>query len=526
MSAKKDLISFCLIILLAGVLRFSGNCFDSLWLDEGYQSLIGASGHGAAQFAPGKEEKLLFRFDKPAGTSEMLANFRKVDPLCPPLYALFLNRWICAFGDSDFVLRSLSAIISTASVLSLMLFARYLIGPKAALLAGLLQAASPFDIHYAQEARMYCLVVLCSVISGGSLLTILKSELKCRFQLWLLPLYAVSTAAMVNSHYTALFLAASEGFAVLAYLVFQRKWRMLAFLGISWTATALLCLPWLPMFLQSASSRKESFYVARQADLIWPFKALLRIPTNWLVFLSGQRVIAYAAGLYFSSTIFLLVSILGLCRSASGRFWPQGQSGKVWHRRHLQFVIGGLWIWALMPALGIWLVDLLENHKVIEVSRYLIFTSPAIYMLAGSGLMLLGQQKKILAGLLAAHLLFAGVNLIYTHSVQQREPWQEMARQVEELIPVDSTLIVSQFYDIACLDRYLSKPRLQTGMSPSMGREALDKVLENKSSFALLTAQEGESIKDFVPGRYKLTKQVDLSHGLHLRLYELAGAPH
>ncbi len=506
MPGRKELTSFCLIVLLAAVLRFTGICFDSLWLDESYQSLVGACGQNVPDFTQNVGQKYLFRFEKVSNPDLMLANFRKVDPLCPPLYALFLNRWMSLFGNSDFVLRSLSALISTIAVALLMLFCRSIVGPKIALWAGLLNAVSPFDIHYAQEARMYSLVYLTSILSAGSLLLIVKSELKSKKELLLLPLYAISTWAMVNSHYTALFLAAAEGLVSSIFLIWWRNWRLLVLLSLAWITTALLWIPWLPMFLQSASSRKESFYVSRAADFVWPLKALfLRIPINWLIFLSGQRVFAFAAPIYLSSAAMLSsAAYYATRRQSENRNW-----------------ILAFWLWVLVPALGLWFIDVLENHRVVEVSRYLMYTAPAVYILAAFGLNKLFDLKKSFAWLAALHFTFAAVNLVYLHFVPQREPWREMARILEQEIADDETLIVSQHYDIVCLDRYLTKPRIQLGMSPAMGRQAVQERLAalNLKAFALLTAQDGESIKDLISPEFQIRKQVNLSHGLHLRLY-------
>lgn len=504
MAKQKEYIGFCLIIILAAVLRFAGIDFDSLWLDEGYQSLVGAYGHGAPDFAIAEPKKFIFKFENPAPPSAVLSNFRKVDPLCPPLYAVLLNRWLSFVGDNDVQIRSLSVLTSICSVVALMLFARSLFGWNVALIAGLLQAVSAFDIHYAQEARMYSLVVLNAILSGGSLICFLKNELQTRKDYLLLVLYAVATFALVNSHYTGLFLALTEGLCVLAYTVFFKKWKLLAAYLSACFLTALFCLPWLPLFLQSASSRKESFYVARDASLIWPFKALLRVFVNWLVFLSGQRVVAYAAPLYVSTALMLLASAVAAFKSKTEE--------KRWQL--------ALLAWALFPALGIWFVDLLENHKVVEVSRYLIFTAPAVFMLAAVGFEKLRNLRKPFVVLLCVHLVFSGVNLVYTHSVHQREPWKEMAKKVEEIVPSEQTLIVSQYYDIACLDRYLTAPRMQMGLSPSMGSQSIDSSLQNLQSFALLSAQDGESMVGLIPSVFKLKKQIDMSHGLHLRIYE------
>lgn len=498
-------VKICLIILLALTLRLTGINFDSLWLDEAYQSLVGASGHGKVDFSLDKPKKFLFRFQEPAPASEMLANFRSVDPLCPPLYALILNGWISLFAGSDFALRSLSALASTATVSVLLIFAGFLFGWQTAILAGLLAAVSPYEIHYGQEARMYSFVELAAAVSCLSLIAIIKSELRSRISFLLLPLYAVSTWALVSFHYTALFLAASQVFASVTFLSYTKKWRTLVCLFFSWVICGILCLPWLGMFLQSASARKASFYVARADDFFWPFKTLLlRLEINWLSFLSGQRVIAYAAGLYASSFVMLASAAVFFRRD-----------------RNLGFSIACLWIWAILPALGIWLIDVLEKHKVVEVSRYLIFTSPAVFLLAGYGLSRLGKFKKgkVLSIVLTFHLLFAGINLIYTHTVKQREPWREMARQVENLVQPDEVLVVSQYYNIACLDRYLQLPRMQMGLSPAMGKEALAASLGKLPSFALLTAQDGEAIVPLLPDIFKLEKQVDLSHGLHLRIF-------
>ncbi|MBX9720551.1 MAG: glycosyltransferase family 39 protein [Candidatus Obscuribacterales bacterium] len=502
MPIRKELSSFCLIVLLAAILRFTGICFDSLWLDESYQSLVGAYGQALPDFT--QSQKYLFRFEKVSTPPVMLANFRKVDPLCPPLYALFLNRWIYLFGSSDFVLRSLSALISTISVAALMIFARVLVGPKIAIWAGLLNAVSPFDIQYAQEARMYSLVYLTSILSAGSLLLIVKSELKTKKEILLLPLYAISTWAMVNSHYTALFLAAAQGLCSAIYLVWRKNWRLLVLLVIAWVSTALLWIPWLGMFFQSASSRKESFYVSRAADFVWPLKALfLRIPINWLIFLSGQRVFAFAAPIYLSSAAMLSsAAYYATRRQSENRNW-----------------ILALWIWLLLPALGLWLIDVLENHRVVEVARYVIYTAPAAYILAAFGLDKLMSLKKAFAYLAASHFTFAAINLVYLHQVPQREPWREMAAFVEKLVAVDDTLLVSQHYDVVCLDRYLSKARIQVGMSPAMGKTAVQQRLRGLKSFALLTAQDGESIKDLILPEFQISKEVGLSHGLHLRLY-------
>ena len=505
-------LAFCLIILLAITLRFSGICFDSLWLDESYQSLIGAFGHGmpnlpnlTAETIQGGEAKSLFHFQSPTSVNELLSKFRSVDPLCPPLYAVLLNRWITIFGASDFAVRSLSAVISSMSIALLLFFCRRLISTKAAIFAGILAAVSPFDIHYAQEARMYSLVELFGMISACSLIILLKERkfASKSTNALLLILYAVSTWAMINSHYTSLFEAAAQGVVAASFLLWMKDWRTLALLILAWLTTAILWIPWLPMFLVSAGSRKESFYVARQASPLWPFYALfIRIPINYLAFLCGQRVVAYAIPSYITAALMLLSAAFSSLKSCKE-----------------QFAVISLWLWAIVPAGGLWFIDFVENHRVIEVARYTIFSSPAIFMLAGYGLSQLITWRRFFIWLAALHLLFASINIIYSHAVHQREPWKEMAATVEKFVPAERLLLISQHYDLVCLNRYLKRPRLQQGVSPAMGPEAIAQLLKSSEQFALLTAQDGESIKTMIPQQFHLEKQIDYSHGLHLRFY-------
>src|SRR3974390_808274 len=104
----------CIVVpaLMALVFRFTGLTFDSLWLDEGYQTVVGAYGQPLPDFLRLPAQAFIYRPGPPAGPSQMLSNFRRVDPLPPPLYQLILNRWIALFGGSDMAVRSLSAIVS------------------------------------------------------------------------------------------------------------------------------------------------------------------------------------------------------------------------------------------------------------------------------------------------------------------------------------------------------------------------------------------------------------------------------
>ena len=75
------------------------------------------------------------------------------------LYYLLLRGWV-VFGHSEIALRSLSVIIAVGSLWVVIVLARRLFGPRAALLAGLLFAVNPLFVQFAQDARGYSLALL------------------------------------------------------------------------------------------------------------------------------------------------------------------------------------------------------------------------------------------------------------------------------------------------------------------------------------------------------------------------------
>src|SRR5579885_62099 len=101
-----------LLFVIAAGLRFSGITFDSMWLDEGYQTMVDAIAVKPQDLEKLRPQPFIYELGKPNSPAQLLSNFRQVDPLCPPLYFLLLNRWMCLFGTSDLAVRALSAVFS------------------------------------------------------------------------------------------------------------------------------------------------------------------------------------------------------------------------------------------------------------------------------------------------------------------------------------------------------------------------------------------------------------------------------
>ncbi len=78
----------------------------------------------------------------------------------PPGYYWLLHGWRILTGDSEFALRSLSVFASGLAVAITFALGRRLYDPAAGFSAALFVGLNTFQIHYAQEARMYALLAL------------------------------------------------------------------------------------------------------------------------------------------------------------------------------------------------------------------------------------------------------------------------------------------------------------------------------------------------------------------------------
>ncbi|MBX3076057.1 glycosyltransferase family 39 protein [Candidatus Obscuribacterales bacterium] len=545
-SKKKafDGITAVIVVFIIAIgLRFNGLTFDSMWLDEAYQTMVDAIGVAPNELEILRPEPFIYSLGAPGSPQQLLTNFRNVDPLCPPLYFLLLNRWMTVFGTDDFAVRSLSALISVASLAVLYFGTRKLLGPKVAFFTLVIHAFSPFDITYAQEARMYGLVTLTSAASGLSLFFLidaLGNNATIARRIGLTLLYSISTAALINTHYTGLYVVLFQGLFGTAYSISKRNFGMLFQLGIAWALVCLFWLPWFDLFRQSAGKR-GNFYVTRDSGIFWSLKGAFKIVLNWINFMGGGRIVAYAAPLYGTSAVLLataaFISFPSKIRNAivakltarkgskTEQLEPETVSNTAVETDGIQSkdrsnAMFFVWCWALVPALIALASDIAESRKTIEVTRYLMGTAPAVFILAGCGARYLVENGGKLKWFVVAHVLFTLVNYTYAHTVPQREPWKQMAVKIEEKVPPTDVLFISPHYNLICIDRYLKTPRMQVGTGPLLGNQQVYAILKGRYSFWLLTAQQGSTVTAFIPPEFQLVESLKMSHGLELTHYQ------
>jgi mannosyltransferase len=167
-----------------------------------------------------------------------------------PLYHTILHYWMFFFGNAIPTIRILSLIFFLASIPVAYLVARFILSLRWALLASVLYSFSPFMNWYANEARMYTLLVLMSLLSMYFFMKIMRTG---RGWFW----FTITALLGAYSHYFFFFVLATEG---IYFLLARKQFAKGTFLKLTGVALAVTVAigPWLYYFhkLGSASGTR------------------------------------------------------------------------------------------------------------------------------------------------------------------------------------------------------------------------------------------------------------------------------
>ena len=227
----------------------------------------------------------------------------------PPLYYLLLHVWMSVAGTSEEAVRALSVVFGLVAVPVAWWAARTLFGTRSGWMAAVLSATNPFLTQYAQEARMYALTVLLSLIASAAFARMVAFEDDRRR--WAIG-FAVAFAAMLYTHNWALFFGAACGAAWLFLLVrapAPERRDLLVNGAIGFGGAVLLYLPWIPITLYQAAHTGAPW--AESPTVV----GLLAVPGRMLGQFA-QIAVLLAAG----------AGLAGLFARRGGRLSPRGRA--------------------------------------------------------------------------------------------------------------------------------------------------------------------------------------------------------
>lgn len=387
--ARYEAFSLLFIVLVGAAFRLYHIGWQPLWFDEAF-----------SEWASRQSVSYLW---------SVLPTFETN----PPLYYALLKEWRALFGDSEAALRSLSALFGTATIPVVYAMGRMLGGHRSGPVSGLMAAAifalSPIHVQYAQEARVYAMLVFgVALAMSGLMWLILNPAQICAWAdrsgsdkggqrtPWVIGVFALGMALIMWSHDTG-------AFAVLAMALPGVYWwatdakrcpRALIGLLLAGAVAFALLLPYLGHLTSHMGTVNKSFWI--------------EAPT-W------STLTDVVTGIYGTPTkegfsVFVVFWSLGVF--AIHALWQRGM-------RSIALLLVSV---GLVPVLLELLVSFLAMP--IFLDRTLLYANVPLYVAAGYAITQLPIKSGVAAAIVVSML---GIALGSYYRDSKKEPWNEIA---------------------------------------------------------------------------------------------------
>lgn len=462
---------------------------QSLWLDEAMSLQIAQLPHG-----------------------EMLG-FLSGMPEQHPFYYLLLRMWI-GFGNSETVLRSLSALFALASVWGTYVLCSHLFGTRLARVGALIVAVSPYYLYYGQEARMYTLLGFLALVNAYCFV-LWKDRQSTAFAAG----YVFSGIVGVYTHFFFLFLLGAHLlFAAIQEKGLRARSRRTALCqGVILLAYA----PWAAMLLRH-SPQPQSW--KGMEHIVWgvPY-TLLRFSIGYAEFVANYQWrdrLLQLSGENAGVLLLAAVAFGGLVVSGVAYMRREGDAGL--------FVLCG----AFAPMVFGMLASLVMQ-VVLVGERYFVISFPFYVMVLAGGVIQVSQARKrirpIGAVIVALFGLVVGKSLYdyYFGTEFGKEQWRDAARYVSArarpgdvvVFEPDFVRFVFDYYYREGDPRVILTPDNVTGASGVVAAEQHGRVWLVKRS----NSGERASVKRLLNGFVKVSDQLfPFESGIFVQLYEAA----
>lgn len=397
-SVWRELVLLSLLVLLAFGLRAWHLDFQSFWRDE----------TDAIRFSRFPLPELLRNLARPGWNG--------------PLYFILLRGWLELVGEGEFAARYFSLIFGVLAVPLTWVVGRRMTGSRATgAIGAALVALSPYLVWYAQELKMYTLVLALGLLSIYFYQRALNEG---RWQWWVG--YVAVTSVMMYTHILAVLILLPQA------LWFVTEWRRYRSRWRGWLAAmAALTLPYFPLAIWQLPVLLSDFETGHP---FYPLDEMVQI-----LFQAFSRGVAMPRETVAMATfLFLLLAALVLRN-------PGGYKGVL-----------ALALWLAVPVLAVYLISL---GMPIFTDRYLIYVTPAYALLLARGLVAIGRQWRLAQVLVAVLLVFF---LAQGWWVQANHPiksdFRGAARLVAPRLQAGDLLIFQIPYGHYTFDYYCRQP--------------------------------------------------------------------
>ena len=357
------------------------------------------------------------------------------------LYYFLLHFWL-KLGDSEAIIRGLSALFGVACIPALYMLGQRLFGGRAGAIAALLLAVNPFFIEYAQEARSYTLLLLLVILSTYSFVEAANRE-SLRF--WVI--HGVCTSLAVYAHFFAVLVCLTQ---FISLPLLGRKnipWKGVA---TSVATTALLLSPVL-LFGPIGNSLVTWIQPPTWHDLYHFFRKV-----------TGDRPLPL---LYF---LFCTIGLVSTVRQRSDSI----SAPPIW--RGLSVAM-----WVILPPVLTFAYSLIVSPMF--VNRYLIISVPALALLAAAGISRL-PRPWMQASVLILVLLLSSRGLHWWYAQRDKSDWRGVTALIRSRAePGDAAICyaygcqwVFEYYLNRSADERAYPVPLRLARETRVGRNAVD----------------------------------------------------
>jgi mannosyltransferase len=404
LQSRKVILLLLLIIAAGSFLRVYGLGTESIWLDEVFTAII----------------------SNESFVSAIVKGWQ------PPYFAI-LQPWVSLFGNSEASLRAPSAILGILSILVIYLIGCALFNRKVGLISSLLSAISLFHIQYSQEARGYTLILLLALLSYLFFIQILKQDKK-----WYYPCYLLANIFLVYTNPINLFVIATQIFYLLLFWTKNNPQRF-KLIGVQ-AATLVASLPVVLWILGG--------FVLPSGGIWAHDPSLMTIYETLRSFAGNERLIL----IFLPLAIIAPLSFRKTKVKWDSRKPLESLKSITWDIR-LEAVneIILLLLWLAVPIAAAYIVS--KIFTPMYLNRYLIASSPALYLLVAKGLSNL-KAKQVIYPVLFVILLLAARNLVNYYGHVNKEQWRELAKLVELNAQKNDVLIFCPDFSQVSFDYY------------------------------------------------------------------------
>lgn len=348
----------------------------------------------------------------------------------PPLFELLLHVWIKLFGISETAVRMLPCLFSSLTLLLIYAIGKRFFSVKVAVVASLLFTFSSFELYFAHETRVYSLFMLLSAAAMYAYLQLLKAPQSKKYS----ALLVVANTLLIYAHFLGFFVLFVQLFATLVLKEPRQKLlkRYLVCSGI----ILLLYAPYIPIFVgRFYASSTQGTWISPVSNL-GPIHDVLnlltnRSPTNYLLFLLifwlmiqhfiksffANKILRYSIIVVSVFYLFYSISVTG----AMPHYWefsahPIATSSYMLFSvlmltcfmlsKKLSATYKMLLLWFFLPLITMFIASF---WVPMFIERYLIFITPAFYLLVTAGVAQF--EKKLNLGISFLMLALMGITL-------------------------------------------------------------------------------------------------------------------